>query len=86
MYSGEHIGSPLQKTIHHKPYIITYGKQINLGKNPEHRHYYPNCRSNHFRYHVLYRRIIKKREDEIRFILSVYKAISNFPFLSILHW
>ena len=41
---------------------------------------------NHFRYHVLYRRIVKKREDEIRFILSVYKAISNFPFLSILHW
>ena len=40
----------------------------------------------HFRYHVMYRRIVKKREDEIRFILSVYKAISNFPFLSILHW
>ena len=56
------------------------------GENPEHRHYGIDRHRHHFRYHVLYRRIVKKREDEIRFILSVYKAISNFPFLSILHW
>ena len=84
MYSGEHIGSPLRIIItqNQKNYgkQSIWGKILNIVITGIDRH------SNHFRYHVLYRRIVKKREDEIRFILSVYKAISNFPFLSILHW
>ena len=60
MHSGTHKGCPYRKSN-----IIThnskdYGKQITLGKNPQHHHHCIDCRSNHFRFDFVPRDVNKK--------------------------